>query len=325
MLRLFTSNQPLSNILLPFIGALFIVPELFDLEPDSAQHGFISLRAVYSVTWIGLIIHLGLVSLGGILCSRLFNRHDFHQQVNFLPGLLFVLLAECFLSGTLGIEVLTATVFLLLGINNLLKIFRQNRVLDECFRSGLWFGVAALLWSPLLVLVIFLLVALAFVRAFNWREHMIAFIGFLVPFVYLLSMVFLIDKLSLFSPPPLSDSLEFWIDWSSYLGSSEFILGAVLILISIVGFRLYLSSYRQSSNKARNSKSVFLILGTGAALAAILNPSVPTITVAAPFGAFVMAFVFLDIRRKIIARVAFYVLVLICITYQAIQLEGIWS
>jgi hypothetical protein len=269
ILRQFSSNQPYLLFSIPVVlGALLLpawqkglssVPaSSFPLDQWMAQA---SLPLGATVAMAGV-----LLLIGALYSNYTFNRHEFYEAPTFVPGLLYALTGAALCLVQLSVAALLANLFVLGGLNALLQVYRQSRVLSEYFIGGFCFGTAALIFPPYLSLAAGLWVCVVYTRAFHWREHFLVLLSFALPFGYWIFWKFFTDKmheailihLSVSFDPPLMG------DWGIWSIRVFLLVLAATLLLSVVRY-LFLS--KRQSSKGKSVKSVFLIMSISMAAA----------------------------------------------------------
>ena len=194
ILRQFSSNQPYLLFVLPFLNLLVFAPCLFGYVipevPQQFPFDIINLECVLT-PWLGAGIAWVVITLGAILFNWVYNRHELHNGPTYVPAIVFSNLFTVIFLLNHSITFLFAQIFLTMGANRLLEVYRQKTALDPYFRAGFWFGLAALCFPLYLTLFPMLLVAVIFTRGYNFREYIMPLAGFVFPIMYCFSMQYL--------------------------------------------------------------------------------------------------------------------------------------
>jgi len=264
ILRAFSSNRPVLLLALPVLAGALAWPLLVSGPIPTMASQYRVDRMLEGQWFAGapLIISLVCLLLGSIQVNRLFNRHEFHDSPTYIPSLIYFVSGIGLLFLQFSPSVYIANLFVILGLHPLLSVYRQQRVLSEYFRAGLGMGMAALIFPPYTSLLAALWVCIIYTRAFNWREHLLSLIGFGIPFLYWVSYAYYTgtyNNIVLFH-------LEFGVDKANGWLHEGWVTRAFVISLAL-SFLLALPRYlflsQRSTNKARNVKTVFFILGIG--------------------------------------------------------------
>jgi hypothetical protein len=306
MLQLLKTNQPLAHILVPIIIGLGLLPNLFaDLTPWSS--GIIDLSIVGSLPQLAIyLIEFALLWIGALLCNRLFNNGHFTTQISNFPEFVFALIAVVAVAGKLAILPLLAINMVLLGLQSITKVYRQNNASSEYFSGALWFGIASIAWHSMIILLPFLIVCIIFTRAMNWREYIVAVVGYFLPYFWLLSVCYLLDTsyilqstLSIY-PGQFSEMLSLPFKWETI------IFVGTMTLIILFGLRSFLSTYGQSTNQSKNTKNITLIALIAFTFVGLITPGNWILAADLPVLSLIIPFFFVKKKIGIGTRILFY-------------------
>lgn len=262
ILRQFSSNQPYLLFVLPFVNLLVFIPVLFGyVIPEVPQYfpfDIINLECVLT-PWLGAATAWMSITLGAILFNWVYNRHEFHNGPTFVPALIFSNLLTVIFLLNHSITFLFAQIFLTVGANRLLEVYRQKTALDPYFRAGFWIGLAALCFPLYLTLLPMLLVAVIFTRGYNFREYIMPVAGFIFPFTYCYAAQYLLMDNWNFYLFKRIISLNTHDNWMihSYSKLSFYVLCALSLFFSMQSL---IFSGDRNTNKNRNSKWIIVFM-----------------------------------------------------------------
>jgi hypothetical protein len=314
ILRTYASNQPLSLALLPFttLGVLLTTAAAGHLK--AVNLGFpidYYLSAWYDRPYMLAFLTGALILGGSYLANVVFNRHEFYSIPVFIPAFVYSLLAATFALIQLSVPVLLANIFVLLGLNNHLKIFHQPRVLAEYFEAGFWYGLAAVCFPPYLTLAAAVWMGSIATRAFHWREYLLPMLAFAVPFGYWVSWLYFQDDLDaavLFRKWVSFDSQSYFATWDK----SAKAFGILMIVSLLFAIPRYLFLSERSSNKAKTVRTIFFVVALAIVgsyfLAYILLWKWIVMSLMLPI-AFLLGYWFANYRVSLVAPFFFYSLV----------------
>jgi hypothetical protein len=117
---------------------------------------------------------------------------------NYLTALLFIVLTA---SGTALQKLnapLFANLFLLLALARIVKMYKTDGALGPPFDAGLLISIASFFYFPAIGMILMLLFAIGMLRAFSWRDYLVAIIGLIIPYLFLSVYYFWFDKLPYF-------------------------------------------------------------------------------------------------------------------------------
>jgi hypothetical protein len=313
ILRTYASNQPLSLALLPLttFGVLLAVASSGRLVAFNADFPIDRFLLSWYDSPYSLAGLSGLLILtGAYLSNNVFNRHEFFNVPVYVPAFIYSMLGTTLALIQLSVPVLLANVFVLLGLNSHLKIFHQPRVLSEIFESAFWYGVAAVLFPPYLLLVLAMWLGSMLTRAFHWREYALPLVAFSMPFIYWMSWLYLHDNVQ---------SMVLFRKWVSFdfqsffstLDKSERVFGIVAILALLFALPRYLFLSERSSNKAKTVRTIFFLIALAVAGSYLLGYFLLwkwiIMSLLLPI-AFLLGYWFANYRLSLVAPFFFYAL-----------------
>lgn len=263
MLTVLRSNQPIANFIIPIAGLLFM--GLFYLFGEETA------ELMPSVAWFqaslphvsGVWSHYVLLMANAFILNRMFNRHEISRSPHVLAGWSFIFTALAVPPVMPLSPVLLGGIFVIAGMNEALKVFRQNDGAAHYFDAGLLIGISVLCSSVYLGSGLALIAAILYTRAAKWRELLLPVIGLLLP-----SMIFGV-MLWLFGQP-----LNHWSygvntdDWYAP-GLPLVIFAACVLIFSLAGLAIKIRSFGSSSNRSKNSKVVLLLFSIAALMEAL--------------------------------------------------------
>lgn len=179
-------------MLLPYVVLLrlhtliYPVPYLFPEEFNSyfsewLFSGFINpiSQAVASIL---------LVFIQALLINQLFIYHKISRETTLFAGLVYALFVSVNPLTNYFSPLLVANTFVILGLYNLLKTFKVADAGALIFNSGIFIGLASVLYTPYSILLFFGIIALLVIRSFRIKEKLQYFAGILTPY-YLLGVL----------------------------------------------------------------------------------------------------------------------------------------
>lgn len=267
ILRIFRSNQPYTVFFTALLSisagvlAYFLAPNpSFEFAPIAfLVEGLIPDSALFRA-----ILIVVLLFTGATRSDRLYNGSEFDYPRHYLAGMWYILLFLPAVSSAFSVPILLANLFAITAIKRLLLVFRQPRALAEYFETGFWLGLASLAYLPYWIIFVPVLLAILFTRTFKFQEFTMPLVGAVIPWFYLISIRFISDA-SLHGKGELlvkEEASMVNMHWSYY------VLFTFLFIFLIYSTVRYLKTYLSSSNKSKNTKSVFLILLPGIILSA---------------------------------------------------------
>jgi len=142
-----------------------------------------------------IAIALILVILQALILFYVFQANGFFGRSNFLPAII-ILLAYSWNGSFLTLHaVLPATLFIIIALNSIMKMYGQQAAYQQVFIAAFSIGIASLFYIPLAYLLLMIWFSLITYRISSWREYAVSIIGFSLSFIYYLSWLFWNDNL----------------------------------------------------------------------------------------------------------------------------------
>jgi len=144
---------------------------------------------------LSVVTALILVAVQSVVLFYMFQSNGFYGRSNFIPAII-VMLAYSWNNNFLTLHaVLAAMVFIIIALHSLLGMYGKQNPYQQVFTAAFTISIASLFYLPLAYLLLLLWVTLISYRISSWREYTISFIGFILPWIYYLSWLFLSDNL----------------------------------------------------------------------------------------------------------------------------------
>lgn len=151
-----------------------------------------SLLAIYP--YVSLSIALVLVIGLSIILYLIGTVNDILPRENFLPSIVYLFLLSWNTSLTTMNPLLPSGLLIAVSIFTLMRMYGQSEPYRQVFIASALIGLASLFYFPAMYFLIMVWISLVTYRITSWREWIIAFIGFLIPFIYLISWYFWNDE-----------------------------------------------------------------------------------------------------------------------------------
>jgi hypothetical protein len=202
LLRTLKSNRAVNFFLIPLMGILFWLKDFISPRPYpfyTGEQSNLLYAPLHNLLKEHLLLQilLMLILLVGmaLLLIQINNRYNIIRIRTMLPAPLFVLI----ISGFTGIHamhpVYFAAFFVLLAIYRLFSAFDQVKPYSPAFDSGFFLGAASLFYFNAVILFPAFLIGVGILsRETKWREFVVCLLGFLLPFVFAFSYVFVVEE-----------------------------------------------------------------------------------------------------------------------------------
>jgi hypothetical protein len=269
--------------------------------------------------WV-LILFGTLVNVStAYLLNSIINAHNFNQKENFYPALVFVLLCSLDLSWWYLNPVSLASLFLLLALRRLLRVYRIQEVTGKVFDSGFFMALAILVFPPFICVAPLIWFSLLQLRTFNFREWMVPISSLLIPFMYLLAYYWYTGTnftLNRFALNLTHELPQFDVLMPTYFYGLAF----STLAISILGAYIFTADMRVSTVHKKNAKkvviwTVFVLMIAAFYCYKIGTPIITFVWLLAIPAALACGDFFISTRRKTIVVTIFYIWIVAAFFY----------
>lgn len=182
------------------------------------------------------IFAIVLIFLQAAAINRLNNKNRLSRQLTLLAGLGYIIMTSFLPEYLVLSPALLANTFIIWALTALFDIYKNPYTAIQLFNAGLAIGLALLFVPGLSVMILFGIISIITLKAFNLRDALQNIVGFGVVLYLIYSVLFLIDA-------------DITKDWELYLFSFQFelfgsiksylrvfLLVAVLIATTIIGY-----------------------------------------------------------------------------------------
>jgi len=200
MIRLFKSAQLTPFFVLPFITLVLWIPgfmktDFLQIEPQGI-FGYLLSDFLNSVPqFLLVILAIVLVTGEAIYLNQVLNRHEVLYKNTRLPALIYIILMS-FNNDVISFHIiLLVNLCLIILCDKFFSLFKNENASKIIFDSGMLIALVSMFYLPFISLLLFLVIVLIIIRPFRFREWLVAFIGFLLPYFFLGVYYFLKDTL----------------------------------------------------------------------------------------------------------------------------------
>lgn len=321
MLKLFRTYSPFSVIAL--LIATLILKLFWLAHPEGAivlEHQKAWSLTLSALQWLlgknsFVLTFFAILNLAAqaLLFNRITTEADLFPTRNYLPALCFILFSSLLPEWNYLSASLIANWFLLIALNGIFKLQNAAAAGKLIFNIGFSIACAGILSLPYLGLILLMYVTLNIFRSFKASEWVIGFLGFLTPFYFLVSILFLYGRLH---------ELPGW--WPEHFQFTKEISGTLLkpyiclafsLLMIIVGF-VYLNRRSEHMLTLIKKRWTAIIAGLVLGLLLLFFEATGGITLAFPalfFLSTISANAFLQNNKKWPGRILFYLFLAVLI------------
>ncbi|MBE0648016.1 MAG: hypothetical protein IH596_09545 [Bacteroidales bacterium] len=238
MVRFFKSSFPVQFITIGVTGLLLwgigaIHPPVMPPPNGPVPLYSILFGWLSGIPYLAMCIGFLLVLFQAFWLNHIILRHNLASHNTSLPALLFLLFISLLPSWLTLTPVNISTFFLLFILRALLEAYNQEEPIELVYTAGFFVALSSFFYLPSLLFYGFILIAFLVYRSMKWREWISSLIGLITPFLYLVVLYFLTDRL----PGLLSL-------YSGYFGQVDIVFPDVewntLILVAFLGIFMLL-------------------------------------------------------------------------------------
>lgn len=201
MLQLIRNNSPFTVIIL-FIFTIIVkmqfllhpvapnVSENFVFEQVVTFCNLILFNNAFAYTLLAII----LLFWQAIYLNAVAIRHKLYGKQTYYVAFIYLCLTSLYPAFNYFSEVLLANWFLIAALNIILNIHQTNKPRTGIFNIGFLISMAAILHSPSMFLFLLVFVSVSLLRRFNPSEWVVGLVGYLTPFYFLATFLYLFDS-----------------------------------------------------------------------------------------------------------------------------------
>lgn len=259
----FKANNPINTFLLLLYGVVLKLPMfLYPVKPlPQPTDGFLYKLLLQQLSKVAgplpgiyALVAFLLLFTQAITFNQLANGQKLMQKPNYLTGMSYLLITSLFkewnmLSAPLIVSSLMVWVWA--KMSSLSNVKNANGTL---FNTGIVIGIATFFYFPSIAFAALMIFGLVIIRPFRLAEWIVSLLGILTPWYFLLSYVFLTDKLKNYKWPGVSVSLPRFYD-------NAWALAAIIIVVftTLVGFFFIRKNYLRQLVQTRKSWSLVFL------------------------------------------------------------------
>ncbi len=261
----FKANNPYNNFLLLIYGVLLKLP-IF-LHPTTPQpqpiDGFLYKEFINTLQPVGKgwpmlysLIAFILLYTQAIYFNKLVNDQRIMQRPNYLTGMTYLLITSLFAEWNLLSSPLIINSLLIWVWAKLSGLNTDQKPKAALFNIGIAIGICTFFYFPSLAFAALIIFGLALTRPFKLAEWVIALLGIITPYYFLLTYVFLTDKWQGYKFPAFAVI-------NPVFDQTKGVLVAIIIVIAsaIVGVFYIQQNFQRQLIQARKSWNlIFLYL-----------------------------------------------------------------
>jgi Family of unknown function (DUF6427) len=261
----FKANNPYNTFLLLIYGILLKLPVFLQAKVPQPQliDGFLYKALLKWIQPFGIafppvyaIIAFTLLYTQAVSFNKMVNGLRLMQKPNYLTAMSYMLVTSLFTEWNTLSSPLIINTFLIWVWARMSGLYNDNNPKSTLFNIGIAIGLSTFFYFPSLAFAILVVVGLAIIRPFRLAEWVIALLGVITPYYFILAVAFLTGQLKNYRFPGVAVTFP-------KFNQTNWAYAAIIIVIitSLVGFFFVQQNFRRQLIQARKSWSlVFLYL-----------------------------------------------------------------
>ena len=260
--------------------------------------------------WVSQMIAFALMLIEAFLLLRIDLRFIIVEDKVIMPPLFFVLIISLFSRNYNLLPALLGNLFLLMAMVRTLDSERVPEQKRLYFEAGLLIGIGTLLFPPLVAMTLFIFATQFIMRFFDIREFLASVLGFVVPFVFYLFGMFMIDEPAQFwqRMEQIGITQHFTVKLSIVQYSAVGFM-ALFTLVALLTMTQYIRMYKVTTRKYF-TLFIWLIIISVAGFFLIPCAGLTMAVFPAMSLAFIASLYFMQIRRNALGELAFLLLII---------------
>lgn len=237
MTGIFKANNPFNTFLLLIYGLLLKLPVFLHPVIPQPQRidgflykAFLKWLSPFgsTVPFIYSLLTFILLYAQAVSFNKLCNEQRLLQKPNYLVGMSYLLVTSLFsewnvLSASLIINTILVWVW-----SQMSKLHNKQKPKVVLFNIGIAIGFSTFFYFPSIAFVALIIFGLLFTRAFNIAEWLIALLGIVTPYYFLLAIIFLTDQWKTYVFP------GFVITYPRFVQNNWAYAAIIILLITVV-------------------------------------------------------------------------------------------
>ncbi|MGE0561399.1 MAG: DUF6427 family protein [Flavobacteriales bacterium] len=198
IVKIFKTNQIIANIFIVLLSVLLWIPGYYNhVELNFENHSLFNLFGKWFVEhrWINVLFTSFLIGFQAVFLNFIINQEKLIKGNTHLVGLFYVVL-----NGALALlftinPIIIVNTFLITILFLMFKLYSQSEAKALLFNTCFLLSIGTLFYMPLFCLLPLIWIVLSYVRTPGYRDYFISLIGFLLPFLYLTTYLYITDGL----------------------------------------------------------------------------------------------------------------------------------
>jgi hypothetical protein len=201
------------------------------------------------------IIACIVILLGAFFVNFMAVQQEITSKTNFLPSFFYILLAFSATAKNSLEPILVANLFVMASLYFIINSYRREEALPDFFNAGLCMGLASFFYIDYLIIFPVLYIATLILRAFNWREWVVSFLGLIAPLFIYMCLCYLANGDIFIFYNMMKDA----INQLQLPVISEFYIGFLIVSILLFVFALFHYFSKGFGSKVKTQKTKYIM------------------------------------------------------------------
>jgi hypothetical protein len=277
VISLLKNNTPFALLILVCLAAIPQFMHLQSTQPLDLLVGSTSMQGIAkdviiffggNNTTLSNLWSTGFLLTEALLLNRIITNQKFADRLGMIPAASFLLLNLLLPVKISGFMLLICGLIIVV-IEKMIAAYKNPKPNNTLIIAGFFSGIVATLGTPFLLLFLWLTGALLIMRPASLREWLLISIGFILPFYFLGSGLYLFDQLkldSLITPYRINIHLP-------VIPQLQWINISLFIVLPWIGLMASRSLFNKMMIQSRKSYLIILVLYLAMVLICIANLS----------------------------------------------------
>ena len=275
MVLTFKANRPYNHLLLLMYGLIIFWPIYLKathcyIQPDSPvlyRWLISSLNITQSTSSVFFALStIILLFIQAMLINSIVNRNKLFAKEHYLTGMCYLLFISFYITKLELSPALLSSTSILWILYKLCSLQNMQNPRIGIFNISIVLGLTTLIYTPTLLFILVIFFALIIARPFKFPEWIMVFVGLLVPYYFISSILF-INGIKNNSLLPLVDLAIPVIQFTKWEVSINILIGLLLL----IGFVYIQQNSRKLLFQSRNNWTIIYIYLFIAILCPFLN------------------------------------------------------
>lgn len=257
MTGIFKANNPYNTFLLLVYGLLLKLPMfLHPVIPVPQQtDGFLFKALLEQLSGIGHslpaiypVIAFILLYMQAVTFNKLASDQRLMQKSNYLTAMAYLLVTSLFREWNVLSAPLIINTLLIWVWSSMSALHHEQKPKSTLFNIGIAIGLSTFFYFPSIAFSALIIVGLVVTRPFRLAEWLVALLGIITPYYFLLAYIFLADKWQGYHFPGVAISLPKFYE-------SRWALAAIIIVLfgTVIGLFYVRQNFRRQLVQTRKS------------------------------------------------------------------------